>query len=398
MTAEILRPAPVLGARRAPQLDSNKHDQLDKSLRKRASDAAGKDSEQQEHRQQEADTRAADCMTEHSPYVWNPQSQRYERRRPSLAEAHQRSNDLQAQHYSPAAPASAAYQPHPQQPLDWNPWAYLDNSQQRPYTPSQPAVQPGTDLSEPYTHHNFQGRPVRPSQTLVNVYDSHESPRPGLGASSSVATPARGEPSHQYQPHYQATYAYSGWQADRSTFAPQDVSISLPPLNIPSRYSTADLPVTYKSSYTATSHTAASATAGYSTRYSPPVPPATTSYQGYDPLQPSRLSGDEAYHSIVPVDTANTAAAASIRTTRRSSTDWKDFLDFWKSYIEDGERVFVAQAAEGLIENYTPRVMAAQRPTFADCDVRRHSASSVCRAFQLTFRIPIGPTGTHQWL
>lgn len=330
-----------------------------------------------EERQQDAH-RLASCMSDHPhPYVWNSASQRYEPRTSSYAADSQQQQQQECQQqqqphsgYRVASPPSRVLNDYrPQPPLDdWNPWAYLDSSSQRPYTPSQPAV--GADLPSQYDPYRL---PSIQQQGLADAYDPHNYQAPGSGSSYSASVRRAAATTHQGQlPYLQENYSsshYHGWtpEASRGSFAEAyPETFILPPLN---------------RQYPATAVNPTSTSQTQQLTYQPNDRALPLDLQAPRPSRhdPSSLSatGLPSYHDF----SSKTPRTASSEATdyfpsairQRSLSDpaltWEEFQSHWKGYISSAESLLREQAKRGELAGFIYHNMAQPLPTLDSCDV-----------------------------
>lgn len=385
MTCTVVLIEPVVEACRAPFASSFllKH----KSLLDGASD--GDDEQEQEQHEVH---RPASCMSDYSPYVWNPQSQRYDIRR-SRAEAHRQQyhSNNEDQQYNPVESSSRIQEQsalHPQQqyrgqPAPWNPWSYLDNENQRPYTPTRPAVEAGIDLPDFPAQYDPYRAPAPRVEPSFGVYDHHQRATSSYHGTGTLAPASNLQHSSSYQDDsgYASTPTYSDWRTTTQTVAPpQESASSSHTLPAPLPHSSGgSLPAGLTPIFGSTStHTSTYPT---STSTSKPAPASYTGYQALPPFQsiPEFQAYDLSYSKSTspddfprPVTSTSEATAAPLApsiSTSNTFLEWIAFLDIWQVYIRNHERVLAQQAAKGELPGFVPRQMAVPAPTFASCEV-----------------------------
>lgn len=383
MTCTVVLIEPVVEACRAPVSSASLYSHH-KSLRKRASDVEDKEKQQE---QQEVH-HPASCMSDYSPLVWNPQTQRYDLRRLHVTESqHQQQHQLsnsEDQQYNPIevpaqrpVPTSAYPEPsYQRQQESWNPWAYLESGNQRPYTPTQPAVGAGSGLPDlPSQYDQYRG-PAGQAAAFTGLHDPQDCGftshyRSGTAAQTSSQ---QQRPSYQSEYEYGSTHTYSGWQSSTQTFLPQSTEASsstLPPpvsrlspitstsvLGSPDAYTSTSIPST-------SSITNKSGPSTYAAYLTSPHTQTATGFSSYaDYITPELPAG--------PAASTSEATSGQLAPTSADSNtflEWIAFQDLWRVFIRNHERILSEQAARGELPGFVPQKMAQPAPTFASCEV-----------------------------
>jgi hypothetical protein len=376
MTCAVL--CPSLAAHQECTAAASTSALLDKPLLQRACN----EHSSKERQQKQAD-RPASCMSDHSqPYAWNPSSQRYERPSTLYGESqhHQDSGhqEQQEQRYAPAGTLNPPQHPHPE---DWNPWAYLESSSERAYTPSQPAVGGARgalpDLPAQYDPYRL---PSIQQQGIADAYDPHEY----QGSSGSSYVPSAPRPpaavAHQGQlPYLDENYntaAYSDWSIASSsnshTRRPLE-KYTLPPLDHPvadSATNSTSVPRT-EPPYTSYARLSGSSRDPRSASYSSRTSPASQAHSTFQTFDSSdRRSTSLETGQYLGWTTSDTTI--SIPEERRASDPflaWERFQAFWREYIQATEDLLIEQALRGELAKFKYHNMAQPPPTLASCEV-----------------------------